>query len=135
MQNLGDSLYETIGPADLLNAVLVYERIGDHESVVFDGVRHIRVLAEIDFASTVTMSVYLKVRQAARYSRYCMRENLTGLSLRSFQVIDSHRVEVGVSELAEHCNILLNAERPIVDVGRDIVGQLTPVLLAEWDES
>ncbi len=131
MQNLGDSLYHTMGPTDLLDAVLKYERIGDHDSVVFDGVRHIKVLVEIKSASDVTTCIYLRIRQLARYRRYRMREGLIDLSLSAFQAIDSHHVEVGVAELSEHCDIILNVERPIVEVERDIVDQLAPVLLAE----
>ncbi len=114
-----------------MDAVLKYERIGDHDSVVFDGVRHIKVLVEIKSASDVTTCIYLRIRQLARYRRYRMREGLIDLSLSAFQAIDSHHVEVGVAELSEHCDIILNVERPIVEVERDIVDQLAPVLLAE----
>ena len=131
MQNLGDSLYQTLGPADLLEAVLIYERIGNNDSVVFDGVRHTKVLIEIESASDVTTSVYLKAGQVARYSRYRIREGLIDLSLTEFQAIDSHHVEVETAELSELCEITLNVERPIVEVERDIVDQLAPELLAE----
>lgn len=131
MQNLGGSLYRTMGPADLLDAVLNYERVGDHDSIVFDGVRHIRVLDEIKSASDVMTSVYLRIGQLARYRRYRMREGLIDLSFSAFQAIDRHHVEVGVAELTEHCDIVLSVERPIVEVERDIVDQLGPVILAE----
>ena len=134
LQNLGDSLYETMGSAGLLNAVLTYERIDNDDSVVFDGVRHIKILGEIESASAVTTSVYVKVGQSARYMRYCMREDLFDLSFEAFQVIDSHHVEVGVEELVEHCKFILNAERSKVEVQRNIVNQLTPVLLAKWND-
>ena len=109
LQDLGDCVFRSKGPSGLLEDALVHFGINSHDSVVFDGVRHLEVLTAIRRAAEVTIAVYLEVNQEERFRRHRARQ-ASAWSLEEFLIVDSHPVEVGLGMIIDHCNLVVNAE-------------------------
>ena len=112
LQDLGDSLYQKIGASGLLQGALEIAGIDDDEIVVFDGVRHAEVLAEIRRRAGKTVAIYLDVGQEERYQRRRSQVG-DGLSPEEFRAFDSHPVEVEVSDLVDLCDFVIDASQPL----------------------
>ena len=115
LQDLGDCLFRSRGSAGLLEDALEYFGVTGDDSVVFDGVRHSDILAGVRQAAETTVAVYLKVNQEERYRRHQARQPSTK-SMEEFLAIDQHPVEVGIGGLIEHCDLVVDATRPAVDI-------------------
>ena len=108
LQNLGDCLFGSKGSSGLLKDTLEHFRINSHDSVVFDGVRHLEILTDIRQAAEATIAVYLEVNQEERFRRHRARQ-ASGWSLEEFLIVDSHPVEAGIGMIIDYCDLVVNA--------------------------
>ena len=109
LQDLGDCVFRCKGPSGFLKGALKYFGISRHDSVVFDGVRHLEILTAIKQAAEATIAVYLEVNQDERFRRHRDRQ-ASGWSLEEFLIVDSHPVEAGLDMIIDHCDLVVNAE-------------------------
>lgn len=123
LQDLGDSLYQQIGAAGLLEGALGVAAVNDEDSVVFDGVRHEKVLEEIRRRAGQTIATYLAVGQEERFRRHRSRFS-GGMTLEEFQAIDRHAVETGIVDLAKHCDFIVDATQPLTYVLKDLLAEI-----------
>ncbi len=108
LQDLGDCLFRSKRSSGILEDTLTHFGISSHDSVVFDGVRHLEILTDIRQAAEATIAVYLEVNQEERFRRHRARQD-SGWSLEEFLIIDRHPVEAGIDMIIEHCDMVVNA--------------------------
>ena len=108
LQDLGDCLFKSKGSSGFLESALEHFGISSHDSVVFDGVRHIEILTAIRQAAEATIAVYLEVNQEERFRRHRARQ-ASGSSLEEFLIVDSHPVEAGLDMIIDYCDLAVNA--------------------------
>ena len=108
LQDLGDHLFRSRGSSGLLKDALKHFEIGGHDSVVFDGVRHPEILADIRQAAAATIAVYLEVNHEERFRRHQARQAYS-CSLEEFLIVDGHTVEAGIAMITDHCDLVVNA--------------------------
>ncbi|MXZ20558.1 MAG: AAA family ATPase [Caldilineaceae bacterium SB0665_bin_25] len=123
LQDLGDGLYRQIGAVGLLEGALDVAAVNDEDSVVFDGVRHEEVLEEIRRRAGQTIAIYLTVGQEERFRRHRSRSS-GDMTLEKFQAIDSHAVETGIVDLANHCDVIVDASQPLPSVLKDLLAEI-----------
>ena len=115
LQNLGAYLFRTKGASGLLQGTLQHFGINNDDSVVFDGVRHLEVLAEIRQSAETTIAVYLEVDKEERSRRHQSREG-PGLSLQDHITADAHIVESDISRLIDDCDLVVDATGPKTNI-------------------
>ena len=130
LQDLGDSSFRSMGSSGLLRAVLEYAGIENHDSVVFDGVRHPGVLTEIRQSAEATIAVFLQVSREERHRRYNSRLSY-GISLDEFKIMESHPVEAEISNLAELCDLVIDGGQHVMEVQSSLHNHIS--LLARPD--
>ena len=108
LQDLGDCLFRSRGSSGLLQDALEHFGVNSDDSVVFDGVRHFEILADIRRAAEATIAVYLEVNQEERFRRHQTRQ-VSGQSLEEFLTIDRHPVEACIGMIIDHCDLVVNA--------------------------
>ena len=108
LQDLGDCLFRSKGSSGFLEDALEHFRIDSHDSVVFDGVRHPEILADIRQAAAATIAVYLEVNQEERFRRHQARQ-ASSWSLEEFLIVDGHPVEASIAMITDHCDLVVNA--------------------------
>ena len=123
LQDLGDRLFKAMGSSDLLQAALRYAKVEGGDSAVFDGVRHAQVLADLRQAADRTTAIYLDVGQEERYRRHRARSVGRGLSFEDFQALDGHPVEAGINDLANLCDLVMDADHSLATVRRSLLAQ------------
>ena len=111
LQDLGDCLFGSRGSSGLLQDALEHYGVNSDNSVVFDGVRHPEILADIRHASEATIAVYLEANQEERFRRD-QAQQCYGWTLEHFLFVDQHPVEAGNSNLIEQCNLVLDGAQP-----------------------
>ena len=124
LQDLGDCLFRFRGSSGLLQDTLEHYGIDPDDSVVFDGVRHLGILAGIRQAAEATIAVYLEANQEERFRRHQARQ-CYGWTLEEFLVVDQHLVEAGNSKLIEQCDLVLDGARPTTVVQNMLRDQLS----------
>ena len=134
LQDLGDCLFRSRGSSGLLEDALEHFGVNSDDSVVFDGVRHSDILADVRQAAEATVAVYLKVNQEERFRRHQARQASTR-SMEEFLAIDQHPVEVGISSLIEHCDLVVDATRPAADILNLLRDQLNLYVIDHIPES
>ena len=123
LQNLGEGLHRTLGARGFLRRVLEFAGVQERETAVFDGVRHSGILEEIRALAKATLAVYLAADDLTRYRRLNCR--LSGdLDLQEFFSMELHSVEAQVESLKEHCDLVIDASRPITEVRQTLVDQV-----------
>ena len=115
LQDLGDCLFRSRGSSGLLQDALEHYGVNRDDSVVFDGVRHPEILADIRHASEAAIAVYLEVNQEERFRRHQARQP-SGWSLEEFLAIDRHPVEAGIGCMIDHCDFVLDARQPAENI-------------------
>ena len=108
LQDLGNCLFRSRGSSGLLQDALEHYGVNHDDSVVFDGVRHPEILADIRHAAETTIAVYLEANQEERFRRHQARQP-SGWSLEEFLTIDRHPVEAGIDMVIDHCDLVVNA--------------------------
>ncbi len=103
------------GQSQLLQAALEHVHVGSDDSVIFDGVRHLGILAEIRRSCSTTVAFYLHASQKERHRRYNLRLN-TGISFDEFRIVESHPVEAGIAELKSHCELVIDATLSLSEI-------------------
>ena len=111
LQDLGECLFRSRGSSGLLQDALEHFGVNSDDSVVFDGVRHFEILADIQHASEATIAVYLEVNQEERFRRHQTRQ-CCGSTMENFLFADQHLVEAGNSKLIEQCDLVLDGAQP-----------------------
>ena len=124
LQDLGDCLFRSRGASGLLQDALKHYGVNCDDSVVFDGVRHPEILADIRHASEATIAVYLEANQEERSRRHQARQAF-GWSQEEFLTIDRHPVEAGIGRMIEQCDLVLDGARPTSDVLNTLRGHLS----------
>ena len=115
LQDLGAFLFRSRGASGLLQDALEDSGIKSDDSVVFDGVRHPEVLAEIRQSAETTIAVYLDVGKEERSRRHQSREGFS-VSLHDHLVADAHIVEADICRLINGCDLVIDATRPKADI-------------------
>ena len=110
LQDLGESLLESMGAADFLEAALRFADVNDGDAVIFDGVRHLEILTEIRRSFDSVVAFYLAVSREERYRRYNIRQPAE-IAFDDFLQIETHPVEVGVAALKGHCETVIDASQ------------------------
>lgn len=126
LQDLGQSLYSSLGPSALLRAALKYAAITSDDRVVFDGVRHLGALAEIRRCSETSVAVFLTSDLLKRYQRHNARSS-SAISPDEFVAIDGHQVEIGINELREHCELVIDTAHPQSEIQEVLRNWLTQI--------
>ena len=124
LQDLGDCLFRSRDSSGLLQDALEHYGVNPDDSVVFDGVRHPEILADIRQAAEATIAVYLEANQEERFRRHQARQ-CNGWTLEQFLVVDQHLVEAGNSNLIEQCDLVLDGTRPTTVVQNMLRDQLS----------
>ncbi len=115
LQDLGACLFRCRGASGLLHDALKHFGVNSGDSVVFDGVRHPEVLAEIRQSAGTTIAVYLDVDNDERSRRHRSREGFD-VSPSDHLVADAHIVEAGICRLIDACDVVLDATRPLLEI-------------------
>ena len=110
LQDLGESLLESMGAADFLEAALRFADVNDGDAVIFDGVRHLEILTEIRRSFDSVVAFYLAASREERYRRYNIRQPAE-IAFDDFMQIETHPVEVGVAALEGHCETVIDASQ------------------------
>ena len=124
LQDLGDCLFSSRGSSGLLHDALEHFGVNRDDSVVFDGVRHPEILADIRHVAEATIAVYLDANQEERFRRHQTRQAFSW-SLEEFLTIDRHPVEAGIGRMIEQCDLVVDGARPITDVQNMLRDQLS----------
>ena len=124
LQDLGDCLFRSRGSSGLLQDALEHFGVNSDDSVVFDGVRHPEILADIRHAAKATIAVYLETNQEDRFRRHQARQ-CHGWTVEEFLVVDQHLVEAGNSKLIEQCDLVLDGAQPTTVVQNMLRDQLS----------
>ena len=108
LQDLGDCLFRSKGSSGFLESALEHFGINSHDSVVFDGVRHLEILTDIRQAAEATIAIYLEVNQEERFRRHRARQ-ASSWSLEEFLIVDGHPVEAGIGMIIDCCDVVVDA--------------------------
>ena len=108
----------------MLQAALEYAGVGNDDSVVFDGVRHVEILTEIRRSAETAVAVFLHVGLEDRYQRYIGRMAF-GISYGEFVAMGNHPVEADIAKLADVCDLVIDAAQPAAEVQRILRNQLS----------
>ena len=127
LQEIGERLFNSKGALGLLQAALEYAGVKEHDSVVFDGVRHRDVLNEVRKSAESTVAVFLQVGLEERYRRHNARLSL-GISLEEFKVVESHPVEVEINSLAELCDMVIDGGQQESKVYRSLKNHVSNLI-------
>ena len=119
LQDIGAYLFRANGASGLLRDALQHFGINNEDSVIFDGVRHPEVLAEIRRNAETTTAVYLDVSNEERSRRHQSREG-PGLSLRDHLTADAHIVESNICRIIYDCDLVVDAMRPKTDIKTEL---------------
>lgn len=115
LQDLGEMLLKTIGAPCFLESAIRYADVKKGDSVIFDGVRHPEILAEIRRSCERSIAFYLYASQDERHRRYNARQ-LVGSSYDEFSDIESHPVESRVSELKGVCEMVIDGSQSLGEI-------------------
>ena len=110
----------------MLQGALQYAEIENTDSVVFDGVRHLEVLSEIRRNSQDSLAVFLHADLHERFQRHNARSSSV-ISFNEFIAIDGHQVEAGISELKEHCELVIDTTQHASEIQEVLRNKLTPI--------
>lgn len=133
LQELGDKTFRELGAQDFLQKALHLAGVGQSDSVVLDGVRHLEIMREIRSTAQESLAIYLNVCQEKRFWRHRSRLGCR-MSFREFQAADNHAVETEVGTLAEHCDLVIDASQPLVDVKRNLLCELDSLsIVCDWE--
>ncbi len=127
LQDLGDSLYKKIGASGLLKGAMSMAGIDDGEAVVFDGVRHAEVLEEIRRGAGKTIAIYLDVGLEERYRRRKTQRS-DSISREQFEATERHAVESQIRDLAESCDFVIDASRPLSILQNELPAELFTII-------
>ena len=125
LQDLGRHLIESDGYSGFLKSAMAHAGVEVCGSVVFDGVRHDEILANIRKWSASSVAVYLRAGLVERHRRYGVRQG-PKLSIERFKHLETHPVEAGVQRIARECDVVIDAGIPIDEVYRVLSERLAP---------
>jgi len=112
LQDLGEEFIKT-KPEHFLNEVIDYS-IGNSDSIIIEGVRHISIFQLIKDLAETTISIFIEADIQTRYDRYCSRINNSDdfKTFEQFIMLDKHSVEKEIQSLKPLCDITLNSTEP-----------------------
>jgi dephospho-CoA kinase len=111
-QRLGYELFTNSGAKILLNEALDNLKSSASKYVVFDGVRHVSILTEIEAISRSTIVIYLEAEENIRFKRYQSKSPETKISVDDFRNIDNHPIEQGIQGLSRQADIIIDSSEP-----------------------
>ena len=124
LQNLGNTLFRTGGAEGLLEGALQFAGVTENDSVVFDGVRHSEILAEIRRRSSNALAIYLEASSNERYMRHRHRQENSEMTFEDFEFLDKHPVEEGISHLHAECDLIVDATLPLKTVRESLLSNI-----------
>jgi cytidylate kinase len=109
LQNLGEKFVST-DHVNFLNEVIKYF-IADTSNLIFDGVRHNKILDRIYEISNETICIFLDATQEIRFDRFNTRQKSSDArkSFEEFIKIDTHPVEMETESIRPRCNYILDS--------------------------
>ena len=112
LQDIGEEFIKT-KPEQFLNDVINYS-IGNSDSIIIEGVRHISIFHLIKSLAETTTSIFIEADNQTRYERYCSRINDSDgfKTFEQFIILDKHSVEKEIQSLKPLCDIILNSTEP-----------------------
>ena len=126
LQEFGNSLFNSMGAAGVLQGAMQWAGIKNTDSVVFDGVRHLEVLFEIRRNSKGSLTVFLRANLLERFQRHNARSSSV-ISLDDFMTIDGHQVEAGINELKDHSELVIDTTQPPSEIQEVLRKRLTRI--------
>jgi len=109
LQEVGENFVKEKPKEFLFNVINYFKDNSD--SIIIEGVRHNRILKEINHLANKTITIFMEADQKSRYDRYMKRENYSedNKSLKQFMDLDNHLVEQEIDSLKHKCNLVLNS--------------------------
>lgn len=126
-QSLGSELYKTLGPNKFLTEVIKFHTKFDQDNILFDGVRHISILTEIQKAFRLVYTIYLDADVELRFRRFIAKQDPSEkkLSFEEFLKIDNHPVENEIELLKKQSNIIVDSSQQVNQVFAEILEYIT----------
>lgn len=117
LQDLGAQMISSMGPPGLVHAALDQAGVPGGGHVVFDGVRHVSVLAGIRAIAEEAICVFLSLDQRLRHQRFVLKDpSSPPISLDEFAAFDGHPVEAETSELKPLADLVVDATTSVETV-------------------
>lgn len=107
LQRVGECMVDTLGSDGLMELVMS-ELDGSTRDIIFDGIRHEEVYAEIKRRFENAKLVYVEANAHSRHQRYIKREGIN-LSYEEFADIDGMPVEQGIISLKEQADYIIKS--------------------------
>lgn len=113
LQDIGDG-FVTTRPQQFLDDVINHF-IGEGDSIIIEGVRHISIFKLINELAKTTTSIFIEADYQTRYGRYCnrLRDSDDLKTFEEFMILDEHPVEVETKSLKLLCNIIIDSTKPL----------------------
>jgi len=115
LQNLGQALIDELGADEFIYRVLLYGQANNDSVTVLDGVRSIEIWTAIQELTLKTFLIYIDVEENKCISRIKSRDKLTASSV---QLAMNHPMEIGISTLRVHADLVLEEEPIEIMVSR-----------------
>lgn len=111
LQEIGEK-FVVERPKEFLIDVLNYFK-SNSDSIIIEGVRHIRIFEEINNLTTGLISIFIEADKNLRYDRYLKREGYSpdDKSYRHFVDLDNHPVELEIDKLKDYCDIIVDSRK------------------------
>ncbi len=110
LQDFGENFIQNDSEQFLIEVIDHF--IGDHDSIIIEGIRHKSILKIIKTLSKSSTAIFVDMDQNTRYKRFCSRESYID-SVKTFDqfiMSDNHLVELEIQELKPLCDLVINSE-------------------------
>lgn len=111
LQDVGESFIQK-DPKAFLMEVIKFSG-GNSYQLIFEGVRHKVILAEIISLSSATKLIYLETPEPIRHQRYNSRDGQNHIDIDSFRAKCNHPVEQDIKLLKPKANLILDGSKKI----------------------
>lgn len=124
LQEIGDKFVKERPTEFLLDVIKHFKNKSD--SIVVEGVRHTRILENINQLADKTISIFIEADQKARYDRYIKREKYSDddKSYKHFLELDNHPIELEIDLLKPKCDIVVKSTDEYSNTLIDYVSKL-----------
>ena len=109
LQDYGHRMMRECGAKWLLRRALEWHGVplGRGTDVVFDGVRHVPMVAEIRRSSDAACVLFVDARRRVRLNRYASRSD-AGITAEAFNKVCGHRVEAEIGRIRRNADCRLD---------------------------
>lgn len=109
-QQVGYELFQRVGAAGIVRALLQHAGANPTDCFVIDGVRHCSVLNEIRMLFSPVFVIAVTARLEDRYERYKIRgESGEVLPIEEFVRISNHPIEAGIAAMFPEADVVIDS--------------------------